>query len=1013
MKKFLKLLALLLTLAMVVPMIPVMTFATEPELVESDAQSTHNASLTHDGQDLYSTGANYAPTSEMNIDGAINADEGWVCLTPNYVKKQQVSGYMNGSSSRAWWSADKGCSNMTTSTTYDAVWGLTSNYKFYVAQDAEHVYVAFEEDVPYLETGVGANNYVTLNVSHSYYFRLGFNPDDYLQQLVLSSDSGAPSATGLAASGTTFDTTTDRSGIVVETSAKNTYNGSSAWSKYTEVKLSKNKITAAYKASYGENTNVDFSTMFLMVSLNGASNADTITKTGEYKGPNSGTWTNDVVRALYGGTVVKQNVIVPDAIVFGEEKTLTGTCTDGANCSYTAHNVADRYKVDDNTYYHSCATCGAAGARTFKVDANGIVFNKEVVSEDTVINAYTCEVAGTYLRSCSCGRVDTDTTNAFTYGGYCVYIDEVADKYLKVSANCIDNSVYWKSCELCGTAHETETFTLNDATLWHYGEKKPVYQGQRVFYTGENYEVNDSDMTTTEWATLDYGLVKVTPSTLYGVAQSNSNQANGSLMSGVNVYETAVFQDLFTKYTYYAAKSDTTMYLTFAQLYDYQETAIEGQHSLVTWSAQTSRIGLNKYDYTQQLVINMPGYNLGGHDITFGYADAYGYTQLYTGKIKDVAAALKTALETKLGTTLPDTFKFFETIPGSSEGASIGNYVASQDVTHYHNLRFNLEGIKTFWNAFYGVELQDSDLDAAYTSITHQVYAGTHRNYAYYGSVIPAETAAAVGLSQLYPDLIVFGAEKNTCNYTAHTPDTRYLVAGTTDTYYHSCPDCGDIGTRTFKVVDGKVQYTVLEEKDEYRVDLEAEADCSKGYMYYKQCVCGCVSDETFEGTYRDNSKHDYSEELFSDKSYHWNECTRCAATTNFEKHEYNNKSDLECNVCEYVRKAPETETPATDAPTTDAPVTDAPTTDAPVTDAPTTDAPATDEPVTDEPATDAPATDEPATEAPAGDDVTDEPATEEPVADNDCNGTISLAGLALVTMLGACAAVATKKKED
>ena len=221
--------------------------------------------------------------------------------------------------------------------------------------------------------------------------------------------------------------------------------------------------------------------------------------------------------------------------------------------------------------------------------------------------------------------------------------------------------------------------------------------------------------------------------------------------------------------------------------------------------------------------------------------------------------------------------------------------------------------------------------------------------------------------------------------------------------HWLECDVCNGVGVQTTgHVFDQNRQ-------DEKYLVKDSVATCLKGADYYISCICGFASDQTFEGSKGDISLHDFSDELSNDKSYHWNECTRCGATINFERHEYDNKSDLECNVCEYVRKAPATEAPVTEEPTTDAPATDVPATDEPTTDAPATEEPVTDEPATEEPVTEEPVTDKPATEEP----VTDEPATEEPATENDCNGTISLAGLALVAALGTCTAFVVKKKED
>ena len=43
------------------------------------------------------------------------------------------------------------------------------------------------------------------------------------------------------------------------------------------------------------------------------------------------------------------------------------------------------------------------------------------------------------------------------------YVEKAEEKYLKSAADCVNAAVYYKSCSLCGEAHETETFTYGEA----------------------------------------------------------------------------------------------------------------------------------------------------------------------------------------------------------------------------------------------------------------------------------------------------------------------------------------------------------------------------------------------------------------------------------------------------------------------------------------------------------------------------------------------------------------------
>ena len=219
--------------------------------------------------------------------------------------------------------------------------------------------------------------------------------------------------------------------------------------------------------------------------------------------------------------------------------------------------------------------------------------------------------------------------------------------------------------------------------------------------------------------------------------------------------------------------------------------------------------------------------------------------------------------------------------------------------------------------------------------------------------------------------------------------------------HWYECDVCNGDGVAAQSHV-----YDKMDEADEYLV-IGSVPTCLSGATYYKHCECGAVSDtETFPGRPTgDMSLHDFSDEFFYNDTYHWNECTLCGATNMAVTHTFRGAT---CAYCEYKRiDAPR-------APTTEEPTTEAPTTEEPVTEEPATEAPATEEPVTEEPTTEAPATEEPATEEPSTEaPATEEPVTEAPATEEGCNGAISVAGVAIVVMLGTCAAFATKKKED
>ena len=88
---------------------------------------------------------------------------------------------------------------------------------------------------------------------------------------------------------------------------------------------------------------------------------------------------------------------------------------------------------------------------------------KEIVDDQYLKSEATCTEAAVYYKSCEvCGVASTSET--FTYGtanGHKL-VEVVDAKYLKSEATCTEAAVYYKSCEVCGEA-STETFTYGTA----------------------------------------------------------------------------------------------------------------------------------------------------------------------------------------------------------------------------------------------------------------------------------------------------------------------------------------------------------------------------------------------------------------------------------------------------------------------------------------------------------------------------------------------------------------------
>ena len=130
------------------------------------------------------------------LDKKISADEGYVCVTPSgarFTVIDKALGY--GAASGA---------VITEASPLEQHEGLLEKFdtKYYVAQDDGYVYLAIEQTVP---TDSYTVNDVTYEMKGNVltYLRLGFNPADYTQQVILYSDGHYASTGG----------TTDRNGV--------------------------------------------------------------------------------------------------------------------------------------------------------------------------------------------------------------------------------------------------------------------------------------------------------------------------------------------------------------------------------------------------------------------------------------------------------------------------------------------------------------------------------------------------------------------------------------------------------------------------------------------------------------------------------------------------------------------------------------------------------------------------------------------------------------------------------
>jgi len=527
MKKFLRIVSLMLVMAMLLPMTPIEVFATETEneqvesnnnaqsssnveygeLGEEYATSTHDTSLTELKQDIYSTGLNAYKVNEGDIDATDGViDDEYVKVTPDAVDHGPSYTYMQYTSNKGW----NGQSILEIRNDWDAYAALLPDINYYVAQSDSHIYLVVKEDVPYIAEGVtvtGTESKVySMNDWGYWFYRLGFNPNDYTQQICI--DNNAKSwftASWIADNNNKYDISS--AGVMTSWARANTNYAdprTQAWSRVSEIKLSKEAIKSVYSTNFGVTlTDEDLATMFIAVSCQLYARRD-----NDYSETSSET--NDRIgNPIYGvftaeSVASSENNVIPDVIVFGNEK--SGPAF--ASCSFTGHSTEARYLVEGttDTYYHACTHCGMAGASTFKVVDDALVYDKQIpYNAETVTPDFDGDITGdclndgTYLYTCSCGKPDTDTTHTYTVvgDGHNFTAEIVASKYLKKAATCSAGAIYYKSCVDCGTSSKGDageaTFIYGSPLRWASGTPNFGTDFSDPYYVDSNGAALDLD----------------------------------------------------------------------------------------------------------------------------------------------------------------------------------------------------------------------------------------------------------------------------------------------------------------------------------------------------------------------------------------------------------------------------------------------------------------------------------------------------------------------------------------
>ena len=193
----------------------------------------------------------------------------------------------------------------------------------------------------------------------------------------------------------------------------------------------------------------------LTATLTPAENDDSVT----WKSSNTA-----VATVAADGTVTA--VAKGSAVITAKAANVSATCTVTVACAHKNAKeiaaVASTCILQGNGAYTVCNDCGeviSGSNEKLPVDKKNHVNTTKV---DAVIA--TCLNTGhaEYVICNDC-KVIISGSDAVIKGSHAAYINKLDAKYLKSAADCENAAVYYKSCELCGMASETETFKSGNA----------------------------------------------------------------------------------------------------------------------------------------------------------------------------------------------------------------------------------------------------------------------------------------------------------------------------------------------------------------------------------------------------------------------------------------------------------------------------------------------------------------------------------------------------------------------
>ena len=458
------------------------------------------------------------------------------------------------------------------------------------------------------------------------YIRLGFNPNDYTQQLTLyyiKNYAGPVTLGGYTTSTTGVDA---NAAILVDSNGAaetKTISGIDYYIRTFEIQLSK----AAIEEQYG--TDLDFSSMF--IGLMGCDD-----KWADSNNQKSSFW-------VFGTVTTDSNfktTYIPDCVVFDAMCPGASADHNADNCDYTVIDSSEGNCTTDKFVRAKCDKCGVefdvsrttAPGHNYKIEGKKAICN---VCTFECIHTFTkdptkcddCGILKSVVDACehTNGYTEATCTQPSTCKLGCGHtIGEAAGhKYVSIAAKaptCV--GIGWDAHEKCSVCKDKQNYTELLPTRWNKGATQAVINagdhtsllayGQKIYATGlENYYASgDSFMYLNAAIDGHEPYVCVTPNYVDRVGISATDGTGYTY--GYSTINTTSVNDYATQIKYYVAQDEENVYLLIEDYAPYVEQNKNGifddcSESILRNQIYSINVGFDTANYERAVYFRING----------------------------------------------------------------------------------------------------------------------------------------------------------------------------------------------------------------------------------------------------------------------------------------------------------------------------------------------------------------------------------------------------------------------